>query len=111
MEENREEETKINDNNIIISFDIGMKNLGCCILEYNNEDDNATIIHWNIHALVDEDRKSKPSINQLSNSIFTEMDKIVSKCSHIDYVLLENQPSRINGTMPISSWARPVPSA
>ena len=122
MEENREKETKtkimidntidntinntidntINntiDNNIIISFDIGIKNLGCCILEYNNKNDNANIIHWDIHNLVDTNKKTKPSISQLSNNIFSEMDKIVEKCSHIDYVLLENQPSRINGTM------------
>ena len=106
MEENREEGQKRKEdqeiekiNNIIISFDIGIKNLGCCILEYNEQSNNANIIHWDLHNLVDENRKTKPSISQLSNSIFNEMDNIVSKCSHINYVLLENQPSRINGTM------------
>ena len=66
MEENREEGQKRKEeqeiekiNNIIISFDIGIKNLGCCILEYNEQSNNANIIHWDLHNLVDENRKTK----------------------------------------------------
>jgi len=81
---------------IIISFDIGLKNLACCCLTYEKK---PKILHWQIHSLVDENRKTKPNINQLSMKIFEEMDKICKNIPSIDYVLIENQPSRINGAM------------
>lgn len=81
---------------IIVSFDIGLKNLACCCLTFSG---NPKILHWSIHSLMDEGRKTKPTINQLSMRIFEEMDKIVAKVPSVDYVLIENQPSRINGAM------------
>jgi hypothetical protein len=81
---------------VIISFDIGLKNLACCCL---TACEKSSILHWDIHPLMDEDRKTKPNINQMSMRIFKEMDAIVSKVPRVDYVLIENQPSRINGAM------------
>jgi hypothetical protein len=81
---------------IIISFDIGLKNLACCCLTLS---ERPKILHWAIHPLMDEHRKTKPNINQMSMKIFEEMDKISSKLYSVDYVLIENQPSRLNGAM------------
>ncbi len=83
-------------NKIIVSFDIGLKNLACCCLTC---EEKSRVLHWDIHPLMAEDRKTKPNINQLSMTIFKVMDEIVSKIPHVDYVLIENQPSRINGAM------------
>ena len=81
---------------VIISFDIGLKNLACCCL---TAAENSSILHWDIHSLMNEECKTKPNINLMSMRIFKEMDEIVSKVPRIDYVLIENQPSRINGAM------------
>lgn len=81
---------------VIVSFDIGLKNLACCCLTC---EEHSRVLHWDIHPLMEEDRKTKPNINQLSMTIFKVMDDIVSKIPHVDYVLIENQPSRINGAM------------
>ena len=83
-------------NKIIVSFDIGLKNLACCCLTC---EEKSRVLHWAIHPLMAEDRKTKPNINQLSMTIFKVMDEIVSKIPNVDYVLIENQPSRINGAM------------
>lgn len=83
-------------NKIIVSFDIGLKNLACCCLTC---EEKSRVLHWDIHPLMAEDRKTKPTINQLSMTIFKVMDDIVSKVPTVDYVLIENQPSRINGAM------------
>jgi hypothetical protein len=81
---------------IVISFDIGIKNLACCCLTY---DLDSVIYHWDLHPLVEEDRKSKLPMDATAMRIFEEMDRICASVPRIDYVLLENQPSRINGTM------------
>jgi len=81
---------------IVVSFDIGIKNLACCCLTY---DVSTEICHWDLHPLVPEERKTKPVLDDMTKRIYVEMDKICEKLPRIDYVLLENQPSRINGTM------------
>lgn len=86
---------------IYISFDIGVKNLAYCIL--NDNDSNITIIDWDIISLA-ETKKQLKGINNTSEILFYEMDNIVGKLqtkgiNHIDKILIENQPSNLNGIM------------
>ena len=86
---------------LYISFDIGIKNLAYCIL--NNNEDNLHIIDWNIITLAEKKNKLK-GINNISDILFFELDNLVSKLEDIDfkfidYVLIENQPSNLNGIM------------
>jgi hypothetical protein len=85
---------------IYISFDIGVKNLAVCILKY---DSNITIIDWDVIRLADTKKELK-SIDELSERLFMALDEIVGKLKVktmdiIDVVLIENQPSNLNGIM------------
>jgi ribosome biogenesis protein Nip4 len=85
---------------IYVSFDIGVKNLALCILQ---KTDVITIIDWRIIALA-ESKKEIKGIDDISERIYIEMDNIIGelKCkgfNTIDYVLIENQPSNLNGIM------------
>lgn len=81
----------------VLSFDIGIKNLAACCITM--EENPAKILHWQIHSLMEETRKTKPSVTQLAERIFIELDTILEKIPDINVVLIENQPSRINGAM------------
>ena len=86
---------------IYISFDIGIKNLALCILEYNNNE--ISIIDWRVITLFDK-KKDVNGINSLSDILFLELDNIIGLLKelnhdYIDYVLIENQPSNLNGIM------------
>jgi hypothetical protein len=86
---------------IYISFDIGIKNLALCILEYNNNE--ISIIDWRVITLFDK-KKDVNGINSLSEILFLELDNIIGllkelNLDYIDYVLIENQPSNLNGIM------------
>lgn len=86
---------------IYISFDIGFKNLALCILKHT--DDIITVIDWRVITLADNKKELK-SIDELSERLFMELDNIVGSLKaksidYIDYVLIENQPSNLNGIM------------
>lgn len=86
---------------IYISFDIGIKNLALCILE--NKDNNINIIDWRVITLA-EKKKDVNGLNLISEILFYELDNIIGsieelKYESIDYVLIENQPSNLNGIM------------
>lgn len=85
---------------LYISFDIGIKNLGFCIL--NELDNKVFIIDWRIITL--SETKKYKNINELSETLYFELDNIIGQLedlgfSKIDMVLIENQPSKINGIM------------
>jgi len=85
---------------IYVSFDIGVKNLALCILQ---KTDVITIIDWRIIALA-ESKKEIKGIDDISERIYIEMDNIIGELKSkgyntIDYVLIENQPSNLNGIM------------
>ena len=86
---------------LYISFDIGVKNLALCIL---NQDNNLIeIIDWRVITLV-EKKKDINGLNSISEILFYELDNIMGsleelKYDKIDYVLIENQPSNLNGIM------------
>ena len=86
---------------IYISFDIGIKNLALCILE--NKDNNITIIDWRVITLADK-KKDVNGLNLISEILFYELDNIIGCIEElnydtIDYVIIENQPSNLNGIM------------
>jgi len=86
---------------IYISFDIGVKNLAFCILRY--EEEKLSIMDWGIIVLA-ESKKQIKGVDDISNSLFLELDNMVGKMESlnintIDYVIIENQPSNLNGIM------------
>jgi hypothetical protein len=85
---------------IYISFDIGVKNLAICILDYT---DVIKIVDWRIISLA-ETKKELKGIDDICERIFQEMDSVIGglkekSVDFIDYVLIENQPSNLNGIM------------
>ena len=85
---------------IYISFDIGIKNLALCILR---KTDKIEVLDWRIIAIA-ESKKELKGIDDISERVYNEMDIIVgflkeANINMIDYVLIENQPSNLNGIM------------
>lgn len=85
---------------IYVSFDIGLKNLALCIIR---EEEKVSIIDWEIICLA-ESKKQFKGINNISDVIYCELDNIMGKLEtidikYIDYVIIENQPSNLNGIM------------
>ena len=85
---------------IYISFDIGVKNLALCILR---QTEILEILDWRIIALASSKKEIK-GIDDISERIYIEMDNIIGGLKNrginmIDYVLIENQPSNLNGIM------------
>jgi len=86
---------------IYISFDIGIKNLALCILKKTDTEIN--ILDWRIISLADK-KKDIKGIDDISERIYMELDNIIgflkeNGIDNIDYVLIENQPSNLNGIM------------
>ena len=86
---------------IYISFDIGIKNLALCILK--KTETNIHILDWRIISLADK-KKDIKGIDDISERIYMELDNIIGDLKEkgyeeIDYVLIENQPSNLNGIM------------
>ena len=86
---------------IYISFDIGIKNLALCILKKTDTEIN--ILDWRIISLADKKKYIK-GIDDISERIYMELDNIIgflkeNGIENIDYVLIENQPSNLNGLM------------
>jgi len=86
---------------IYISFDIGIKNLALCILKKTDTEIN--ILDWRIISLADK-KKDIKGIDDISERIYMELDNIIgflkeNGINNIDYVLIENQPSNLNGIM------------
>lgn len=86
---------------IYISFDIGIKNLALCILKKTDEE--ISILDWRIISLADK-KKDIKGIDDIAERIYMELDNIVGylkekEINEINYVLIENQPSNLNGMM------------
>lgn len=84
-----------------ISFDIGIKNLAMCILE--KTEDEIHVLDWRIISLA-EKKKDIKGIDDIAERIYMELDNVVGflkgkGIESIDYVLIENQPSNLNGMM------------
>lgn len=89
---------------IFISFDIGVKNLSCCVLNVATKSDTEIqVLLWKIMPLAQEKEKI-PVMNEIAGRLFMVMDELVDTLQtngydHITHVLIENQPSRLNGSM------------
>ena len=88
---------------IYVSFDIGVKNLALCIIKKVDETHILEIIDWRIIALADSKKEIK-GIEDITERIYMAMDNIMGELKNkniniIDYVLIENQPSNLNGIM------------
>lgn len=85
---------------MLLSFDIGIKNLAYCILKYNTEDNSdITIIKWNIIPLLDKNEKCKGfPLDELTKRMYEQLNKEFYSYD-IDIVLLENQPVLKNPVM------------
>lgn len=86
---------------IYLSFDIGVKNLAMCVLKHDNN--KISIIDWEVITLV-ETKKQVKGVNNIADILFHELDNIVGKLQTIgieliDKVMIENQPSNLNGIM------------
>lgn len=84
---------------IYISFDIGIKNLALCILK--NENEKIYIIDWRVIELAE--KKKGVNLENIKEILYYELDNIMGSIeeinSKIEYVLIENQPSNLNGIM------------
>ena len=85
---------------MLLSFDIGIKNLAYCILNYNAEDNSdITIIKWNIIPLLDKNEKCKGfPLDEITKRMYEQLNKEFYSYD-IDIVLLENQPVLKNPIM------------
>ena len=75
-----------------LSFDVGIKNLGYCIL-----DDDLKIYNWGIINII-EDSKKKINTDELCNLLWDKLDEI-DDMVEVDRVVIENQPSLKNPKM------------
>jgi hypothetical protein len=74
--------------------------LAVCILR---EEEKVSIIDWGVICLA-ESKKQFKGINHISEVIYLELDNIIEKLEtigikYIDKVIIENQPSNLNGIM------------
>ena len=83
---------------MILSFDIGIKNLAYCIL-YQNDDKSITIEKWDNIQLLENDEKCKGfPLNEITKSMYNKLNTELSNYD-ITEVLLENQPCLKNPVM------------
>jgi hypothetical protein len=90
---------------VIVAFDIGIKNLAVCILSVGpKEDPAAEVIIWKVISLAEQKEKI-PGIHEVAGRLFMALDELVAELEtaspgvRIDSVIIENQPSRLNGGM------------
>lgn len=89
---------------VVVSFDIGVKNLACCVLAPLSEPmpDTYQVVFWKIFSLAAEKEKI-PAVGELTSRLYAVMDEFVDSLADrgafIETVLIENQPSRLNGAM------------
>lgn len=81
---------------IYVSFDIGVKNLALCVLKHT--DHAVTILDWRVICLAEKKSHLKGA-NAVADVLYCELDEIVAKWEQIDKVIIENQPSNLNGIM------------
>lgn len=83
---------------MILSFDIGIKNLGYCIM-YKNDDSKITIEKWDIIQILDDNEKCKNfSLNEITRRLYIKLKSELEDYD-ITEILLENQPCMKNPMM------------
>jgi hypothetical protein len=96
--------------NLILAFDIGIKNLSVAAVSQSATSPTTAIIHaWRLLPLMPEGRKTKPPQEQLMLTLFNHLDELVEELEEgVDVadleVIIENQP-RCNGVMKtVQTW-------
>ena len=96
--------------NLILAFDIGIKNLSVAAVSLSASNPTTAIIHaWRLLPLMPEERKTKPPQEQLMLTLFNHLDELVEELEEgVDVadleVIIENQP-RCNGVMKtVQTW-------
>lgn len=85
----------------VLSFDVGIVNLAYCLIRLPEGE----ILEWDILCLAEEGEKAKRiPLDKLGRRLFARLDAILERYGveptlGIDTVLIENQPSRLNGHM------------
>jgi len=83
---------------MILSFDIGIKNLAYCILD-KDEDNKLCIIKWDIIKLLEDNEKCKGfPLDELTKRLYKQLNSHFYSYN-ITKVLLENQPVLKNPVM------------
>ena len=83
---------------MILSFDIGIKNLAYCILD-NDEDNKLRIIKWDIIKILEDNEKCKGfPLDELTKRLYKQLNSHFYSYN-ITKVLLENQPVLKNPVM------------
>ena len=84
---------------MILSFDIGIKNLAYCIID-NYDSPKYSIVSWDIIQLIDDNTLCKNvNLNQITNILYVKLFNIFQNYENIKYILLENQPVLKNPVM------------
>ena len=84
---------------ILIGWDVGIKNLAYCVINYNIKTHKYKIIGWDIIDLRGEEQKCKKNcLKILSLNLFKKLEEI-KELKNFEYVIIENQPVLKNPTM------------
>jgi len=79
---------------VVVSFDIGLKNLGIAAVALC-DDDAARLLVWRVVSLVEAGRKGVPRPEVLVERLFGRLDELFEELRpHRLTVLIENQPSK-----------------
>lgn len=88
----------------LIGWDIGIKNLSYCVIDYDEKKSEYSIKDWNIIDLRSEEQKEKGkkcakiSLKDLSRELYIKLETI-NYFKEFDYVIIENQPVLKNPKM------------
>jgi hypothetical protein len=81
---------------LTLSFDVGIVNLAYCLIQLPE----GNVLDWDIICLAEEGEKAKRiPLEKLGGRLFARLDTIWEQTPNIHTVLIENQPSRLNGHM------------
>ena len=78
---------------LVLSFDVGIKNLAYCIL-----DEHHKIYHWDVINIMEGIIKKKIDSDELCNLIYDRLDELPALAT-VNKVVIENQPALKNPKM------------
>jgi hypothetical protein len=83
----------------ILSFDIGSKNLSYCLIDTKESKEGVEIVKWeNIQLVADDRNANKIGVESMVETVLMALSERFGD-TVVDVVLIENQPSLLNGLM------------